>query len=45
MYFPSGEAAAAAFDALEQGTAKLQDYVEFFDTVPGESRRDVLEYL
>lgn len=45
MYFPSGEAADAAFDALEQGTAKLQDYVESFDTVPGENKEDVLEYL
>lgn len=45
MYFPSREAADAAFDALEQGTAKLQDYVEFFDTVPGENKGDVLEYL
>ena len=45
MYFPSGEAATNAFNALEQGTAKLQDYVEFFDTTPGESKEDVLEYL
>ena len=45
MYFPSEEAATAAFNALEQGTAKLQDYVEFFDTVPGEHKEDVLEYL
>lgn len=45
MYFPSVEEANAAFYALEHGTAKLQDYVEFFDTVPGEHKEDILEYL
>lgn len=45
MHFPSVEAANSAFDALEQGAAKLQDYVAFFDTIPGEKQEDILMYL
>ena len=45
MHFLTTEAAEAAFAALESGTAKLQDYVEFFGTVPGEKKQDILAYL
>ena len=45
MSFRTTEAAEAAFTALTDGTAKLQDYVEFFNTVPGEKKHDILAYL